>query len=363
MNRFAFIFHPRDESDITGIFPALKVMPRFMLKPLLKYAPPVKLAEIKGIGYENVQAEGSYIMCPLTAGQIAGLPEPQVIKKIVMAGKAAGQSGAGIIGLGGYLSVLGEAGTVLADYLDIPVTMGLSYTVAAAIEGLKMAAAAQGNDLSTAKVTVIGAAGLMGKLYASILACEAKDLTLSDRNLTELRKLADRILYDTGMAAKVRMVDDKVLMNADIIIITDIQSNEFENIVLGLKPGSLVFDGSAPSLMRPGTPRLREDIIIMEGSLVEIPGDVQTSYNFGLPDKVIHPCIAETMILALEKNYTDFSPGYEPDPGQIKKIKRLADKHGFRVSGIVTSGVAVSQGEIPMLGEYGISRYLVNRAV
>ena len=57
---------------------------------------------------------------------------------------------------------------------------------------------------------------------------------------------------------------------------------------------------------------------------MEIPGDIDFNFNFGFPPKTAYACMAETMILALEKRYENFTIGKRVDcGGQIDEISTL----------------------------------------
>ena len=56
-------------------------------------------------------------------------------------------------------------------------------------------------------------------------------------------------------------------------------------------------------------------------------------FDFGYPRGVSLACMAETIILALEGRYENYSLGRGIQLRQVEEISRLADKHGFRLAG------------------------------
>jgi hypothetical protein len=59
--------------------------------------------------------------------------------------------------------------------------------------------------------------------------------------------------------------------------------------------------------------------------------------NIGLPDGVVYACLAETIVLALEGRYENFTVGRSIDWSKVKEIYRLGLKHGMKLATI--SGV------------------------
>ena len=74
-------------------------------------------------------------------------------------------------------------------------------------------------------------------------------------------------------------------------------------------------------------------MLVIEGGAVEVPGEVDFHFNFGFPPRTSYACMAETMILALENRYENFSLGRELSLERVREIARLAAKHGFKLAG------------------------------
>ena len=68
------------------------------------------------------------------------VPLPVAYQKIVQTGQLAQKLGAQILGMGAFTSVVGDAGITIAERLSIPVTTGNSYTVATAVQAIRVAA-------------------------------------------------------------------------------------------------------------------------------------------------------------------------------------------------------------------------------
>lgn len=358
MDTFAFMIHPLDEADVVKKFAAAKYLPDFVIRQMLKYAPPFKASDITGVASRHNEIAGCFVTCPLTARQMTTLPEPFVMDKIIRAGKLAQSSGAKVLGLGAFTSVVGDAGITVAKHLSIPVTTGNSYTVATAIEGAKMAAALMGHSLETANVVIVGATGSIGSVCACLLAREVRCLNLVGKDEVKLHKLANKVLYETGLVVKISRDVKHSLRDADIVICV---TNSVEVLINpeDLKPGAVVCDVSRPRNVSRQVAELRNDVLVIEGGLVEVPGNVDFNLNFGFPPGMAYACMAETMVLALEKKYESYTLGRELNVEQVLEIQKLAKKHGFKVAGFRSFEKAVTEAEIKKIKNNAVGKTMV----
>jgi len=339
------MIHPLDTSYVTKKFPIARHLPRRLLESILPYFPPIKTSHITGISSPYGKTEGWFIACVLTSKQMVTLPEEFVLERIIRAGRLAEKLGAEILGLGAMTSVVGDAGITVARNLNIAVTTGNSYTVATAIEATKKAAAMMDIDLSNAEVAILGATGSIGAVCAKILARDCRDLTLIARNKEKLFDLAEDIKASIGVKPRITSNSREVLREADIIISvtsavdTVIEPND-------LKPGAVVCDVARPRDVSRKVMEVRDDVLVIDGGVVEVPGNVDFNFNFGYPPGLAYACMAETMILALEGKIENFTLGRELTVEQVDTINRLAVKHGFRVAGFRSFELPVSDEKV-----------------
>ncbi|NLM52386.1 MAG: shikimate dehydrogenase [Firmicutes bacterium] len=348
MGDFAFIIHPIELDDVFRKIKFMRKWPTPLVETITKILPPFKISEIRGVRSAYAETSGYFITCPLTSKQMVTLPEKQVIKKIIKAGKLAEKLGVKIVGLGAMTAVVGDAGITIAKNLDIAVTTGNSYTVATALQGTKKAAELMGIDLTEANVLVVGATGSIGSVCARILARDVRYLTLLARNRQRLDNLAKRILRESGLAVKISQDVKEAVKQADVII-TVTGSAEAVIDVLDLKPGAVVCDVARPRDVSKRAAALRKDVLVIEGGVVDVPGDVEFGFNFGFPPRTSYACMAETMLLALEKRFEPFTLGRDLSVAQVDEITRLADKHGFKVSGFRSFERALTDEEIALI--------------
>jgi len=131
--------------------------------------------------------------------------------------------GARIIGFSPSLAAaLGDVAAPMARKLGLTLTGGMSYTAAAAMEGLQRAAALRGLQLEEAAVLVVGAAGPVGAVCTEILARDgANYITLVDEDSPRLELLSRRLLYECGVACRVSLQLRRAAARSDLVIAAD----------------------------------------------------------------------------------------------------------------------------------------------
>ena len=348
LENFGFLLHPFSSMDLSRKYSFLEKVPEKFLDKVLRCIPPFEISHITGIESPLNQAEGWFVACPLTSKQMISLPEKVVLSKIIKAGKVAEKLGAKILGLGAFTSVVGDAGITVAKHLSIPVTTGNSYTVAMAIEGAKEAAKKMDIDFKSAQIVILGATGSIGAACAHILSQEVRYLTLTARNEKKLEKVAEQIYTTMGLSVKVTNQVKAAIQSADIIIAV---TSALDTVINAedLKPGAIVCDVSRPRNVSKSVAEKRKDVLVIEGGIVEVPGDVEFNFQFGFPKRMAYACMAETMILALEGRYESFTLGRHLTVRQIQIMDELAKKHGFKIAGLRSFEREVTQEEIELI--------------
>jgi len=343
LEKFAFIMHPLDaKRDISRKYPFAKYVPTPVLEWALKHKDPMLVSHITGIkSAAGVEAEGWFIGCPLTPKQLLTLPIDLVWDKIIRAGRMAEDLGAKIIGLGAFTSVVGDGGITVAKNLNIAVTTGNSYTVATAIEGTLKAAYLMGIDPSNSRVAIVGATGSIGRTCALLLSKVIPNVSLIGRQLEALNTIAEEITAATDATPQIFTDVSAGIKNADIVITV---TSSIEAVIhpADIKRGAVVCDVARPRDVSWRVQQERDDVLVIEGGVVAVPGDVDFHFNFGFPPKTAYACMSETMILALEGRYENFTLGKTVSPEQVEEISALGDKHGFSLAGLRSFEKAVT---------------------
>ncbi len=336
MDSFAFIIHPIDpKRDVSRKFPLLgRILTERQIHFFSTFFPPVYISEIEGIISQATgkQIRGWFVACPFTPQRMLELPEKTVYRKIVQTGRLAEKLGAQILGLGAFTSVVGDAGVTIARSLDIPVTTGDAYTVAVAVEAVQEAARLMEIDMPRAVAAVVGATGSIGRVCAELLADQVAELYLIARRQAPLQALKER-LRDGGAKARLHTAADmRPLRRADLVLTV---TSAVETVIApeDLKPGSVVCDVARPRDISAQVAACRDDILVIDGGMVEVPGPVDFHFDFGFPPGKAYACMAETMALALEGRFEDYTLGKNITRQRVEEITAIARRHGFRLSG------------------------------
>jgi fatty aldehyde-generating acyl-ACP reductase len=335
VDSFAFIIHPIDpKRDVSRKFPLLG---RFCSEGFINFGstffPPVLLSEVEGITSKATGKvlKGWLIACPLTAARMLELDERIVYRKIIQTGRLAERLGADILGLGAFTSVVGDGGLTVAKSLDIPVTTGDAYTIAVAVQAVRKAAALMEIDLPSATAAVVGATGAIGRVCAQLLAGDVAELHLFGRDETKLRELQAE-LQPNSSAKLVIQTELQALRNAKVILTV---SSAVGAIIEPecLQPGSVICDVARPRDVAASVAAKRQDVLVIDGGVVEVPGSANFNFDFGFPPGKAYACMAETIALALEGRFEDYTLGKQITRARVDEITQMAEKHGFELSG------------------------------
>jgi fatty aldehyde-generating acyl-ACP reductase len=348
MDTFAFIIHPIDpKRDVSRKFPLLgRLLTERQIDFFSTFFPPVYISEIEGVtsAATGRQVRGWFIACPYTPRRMMELSEGTVYRKIIQTGRMAERLGADILGLGAFTSVVGDAGITIARALEVPVTTGDSYTVAVAVDSIREAARLMDIRMQDATVAVVGATGATGRVCAELLAGEAARVLLIARDRTKLEAFRDRLkpraraelVVSTNMTS---LAEAQLILTVTSAIHAVIQPQD-------LQPGSVICDVARPRDVSAMVAAVRDDILVIDGGMVDVPGSVDFHFNFGFPPGKAYACMVETMALALEGRFEDYTVGKEITVDRVQEITAIAQKHGFRLSGFRSFEREVTEAQI-----------------
>ena len=332
MDSFAFILHPLDpKADVARKYPNLaRLLPVRAIHFLSLYWPPLVLSHIRSIrsAAADREVEGWLLACPLTARRMLEVPPRVAYRKIIQTGRLAERLGARILGLGAYTSVVGDGGLTVAQALQIPVTTGDSYTAALSVQALLEAAERVGVTPERATVAVVGATGAIGGACARLLAHRAGRLLLVGRRADALEAM--RAELSAGARGPVEAATDIAAIRSADLVLSATSAGRPIIFPEHLKPGAVVCDVARPRDVSMQVHREREDVLVVDGGLAQTPGGVGLGFDYGLPPGLTFGCMAETITLALEGRFEDYTVGKELDIGRVREIQEMAARHGFR---------------------------------
>ncbi len=332
---FAFIIHPIDpKGDVARKYPLLgRILTEQQIDFLCAFWPPVYLSRIEGVRSRATGQEiaGYFVAAPYTPRRMMQLPVQAVYRKIIQTGRLAERLGARILGLGAFTSVVGDAGITIARHLDIAVTTGDAYTVSIATQAIHEAGRQMGIEVSAATAAVVGATGSIGSICSELLAHDVAKLVLIGRRPDALAALRERC---EGRQASIAATTDlSAIHEADLIL----SVSSAVGAIIGpehLKPGAVVCDVARPRDVSRAVAARRDDVLVIEGGMVDVPGPVDFHFDFGFPPGKAYACMAETMALALEGRFEDYTLGKHIQIERVREIEGIAARHGFRLSGL-----------------------------
>jgi predicted amino acid dehydrogenase len=184
---------------------------------------------------------------------------------------------------------------------------------------------------------VVGATGAIGSVCARMLATVAEDLYLVSPETAKLLSLKESILKDTGDARLFLSAHaDKDIADMDMIVTATSGAGRKVLDIMKVKPGCVITDVARPLDLPPSEVARRPDVLVIESGEILLPGNVSMK-NIGLPKGVAYACLAETIVLALEGRFENFTVGRSIEWEKVREIYRLGRKHGMRLAAI--SGV------------------------
>lgn len=313
--------------------PGAKLPSREFLGQLFHISPSFKLYDILDFRSGTGQTVNG---CFIVATFIPDMIEKDiwsVFSKVVRACKIAEKQGIGIVVLGGFASIVAEKiGQDIFNEVDVAVTTGNTFTSALTIDGIIKAAGLLNLDLSKAKVTIVGGTGDIGSACSRVLVDKVRELTITGRTKVNLRRVRTELAKRKKAKVIATNNNELAVKDADIVIAAASVSASILDINW-FKPGAIICDVGYPKNIS-YTPTVRNDIFIFSGGLARPPTAFTLPIDIGLPSPyVLYGCFCESIILALERRYENFSFGRGNITSEkIEEIRALGKKHGFTLA-------------------------------
>ncbi|MDX1588943.1 MAG: dehydrogenase [Oleiphilaceae bacterium] len=351
ISRFAFVIHPLSQQYFRKSKPLDMVAeyapPMFMntVEKVMAYSPPFVYSRVSGIkSPTGAEAEGWLITVGGTPKEIMAHSPEFTYRRLLSAARLAKRMGAQIMGLGAFTKVVGDAGLTVSKRAPLPITTGNSYSASGALWAANVALKKLGlveigdSGKAKAKVMVVGATGAIGSVCARLLAKAVDEVYLVARESAKLLALKESILKETPHATvHVTSNPNKYLGEMDMVVTATSGAGKKILDIMQVKPGCVITDVARPLDIPASDVAKRPDVLVIESGEVELPGDNVQMKNIGLPPKVAYACLAETIVLALEGRYENFTVGREIEWEKVREIYKLGLKHGMKLASI--SGV------------------------
>jgi predicted amino acid dehydrogenase len=291
----------------------------------------------------GVETEGWLITVGGTPKQMMSHSPEFTYKRLLMAARMAKRLGAQIMGLGAFTKVVGDAGVTVAKKASIPITTGNSYSASGALWAAADAVRRMGlieideGKKIKGKTMVFGATGAIGSVCCRLLAMAFDEVYLCGRNIVKLMSLKESILKETPNVRLHTVVNpDKYLEDMDVIVTATSGMGKKILDITKVKPGCVITDVARPLDLSPAEVAKRPDVLVIESGEILLPGNPKMK-DIGLPPKVVYACLAETIVLALDRRFEVFTIGRDIEWEKVKTIYKMGLKHGMKLAAI--SGV------------------------
>jgi len=351
VNRFAFVIHPLSQEYFKKVKPVevlSRVSPPLLMDSLEKvmaFAPPFVYSRIEGIrSPTGVEAEGWLIAVGGTPKEIMSHSPEFTYRRLLAAADMARKLGAQIMGLGAFTKVVGDAGVTVARQAPLPITTGNSYSASGALWAahdamlrMRLLPRPRGKERVKFKAMVVGATGAIGSACARMLVRAAEEVYLVSPETAKLLALKAAIEQESpGAKVVLAASTDRDLPQMDMVVTATSGAGKKVLDIMKVKPGCVITDVARPLDLPPSEVAKRPDVLVIESGEIQLPGDVRMK-NIGLPRGVAYACLAETIVLALEGRFENFTVGRQIEWPKVREIYQLGLKHGMKLAAI--SGV------------------------
>lgn len=349
--RFAHVIHPLSIDNIINQprLKFLRFLPHRLVERQMAKIRPRCLSRITGIRspVSGKEVEGYLISLGATPRELMRRKHGFTYKRLILASRIAQQMGVKIMSLGAFTKIVGDAGISVSFKSDIAITSGNSLTVSATLETAKHAVLKMGGRIDRGRAVIIGATGSIGSVCSRMLAQACRDVVLVAPRPEKLIALKKTIEEETPKAQVIiASYSAPYLSDADLVVTTTSAFGQKIIDILKLKPGCIVCDVAIPPDVKKEDAQLRPDVLVIEAGEIKLPGNPDVGFNIGLPPGIVHACLAESALLAMEGRFENFTLGRNIKIERVKEIYRLFKKHGLKLAGMRSFGKYVTDEEI-----------------
>ena len=344
--QFSAIGHQQDWSSIAAMVNGFRqqeregarILSHEEVAALIDFLPPRVTSRFRvGGASRGSEIEAVYIETFIRPDELTGRPGREVLEKVQRAIEVAGREGVRIATLGGFTSILVEAGAKIPDGAPA-LTSGNTLTAALIIRGCERALALLGRSLADEVVLVIGASGDIGSGVSRWLAGRTRSLTLAARHMARL----EREQATLRPAGDVRITTDaEARLGEATLVISAASTTDRQFSLDKCRPGTLLCDAGYPKNLEdripPGVRLFHGGMGRIAGGLESHDGLLERFYRFPLPD-VAHGCMLEGAVLALAGRFESYSQGRgRITPERIEEIWAVAEACGTAPAALFNS--------------------------
>ena len=143
-------------------------------------------------------------------------------------------------------------------------------------------------------------------------------------------------LSTPGAIVHVAATTDRDLPDMDMVVTATSGAGKRILDIMKVKPGCVITDVTRPLDIPAEDVARRPDVLVIESGEIQLPGPVKMK-DIGLPKGIAYACLAETIVLALEARFENFTLGRNIEWEKVREIYKLGLKHGMQLAAV--SGV------------------------
>jgi predicted amino acid dehydrogenase len=336
----AFLIHPMTVKDVTEArrFAWMRGLQTrgwisdALVRRLTRFVRPLKIDDVGPIVTADGRRARFYLIgVPLLPDQIKGEPE-LAVQRAIEAADLAANLGARVLGLGAYWSIVGNKGLDVQARSRIPITNGGAYTAGTTKDAIPKVLArlrARGVDPAMATAAVVGANGVVGFGICRTIVDGVGRLIMVGTDQERLDK-SKTVLQSRHPSSKIATTTNlDALRDADVVF-TATSSPEPVVLPQHVKPGALLFDLGRPPDVAAAVSAV-PGVEVVLGGVVRLPGNPRGQLDLGYGDGLVPACLAETVILALDGDFSRTSLGDRTKAENVDYFVRRANEIGFEV--------------------------------
>lgn len=331
---YAFIAHLTRPEELLLTNPGLE-LPAGGLPELCRFVaqfPPVLMVHGPTLrSPTGATADGVVIMLPRLPDDLVKAGARETCRSIEQAVELAASLGARVVGLGGHTTPFSRHGHAVTGR-GPRVTTGNALTAGAALVALQARLARRGLAPGDVPIAIVGAGGSVAGICARLLVrAGATHLLLvgNPRSGTAALERARDALARPGVRVEAT-TDLARLEEARVVVAATASRGEVLDQAT-LAAGTIVCDLARPPDASARL-RARADLDVFEAGLVQLPDPTATfgpGNLVGLPAGVQLACLAETILLALDRSAGPDHVGRDLPLETVDAMLDLAARHGF----------------------------------
>jgi fatty aldehyde-generating acyl-ACP reductase len=323
-------------------------LPDDEIKDILPWIPPRAVCHVEVGSIAGAKARGFYIDSFIPPDRLQAAYVHENIARVQGAAACAIQAGAKIVSLGGFSSILIEGNfDQLPERHDTAFTTGNTLTVGFIVQGIKKMCALEGRNIRRSTLLIVGATGDVGSGCARCLAPIVRSVLLCARNPERLRRFAAELQAE-GIQAEMATDLHQFSVEADIAICTASLASP-SLLLRRVTPDAIVCDAGYPKNLSPNAEMPGNKVFF--GGLGQVTGGMTFAPDLHgilnrhpFPD-VVHGCLLEGMVLALERRFEPFSQGRGAiTPARVEEMEAIAARHGICLAPLYNADGPIDAG-------------------